>query len=88
MPARFEWTPLYFKEVSLIGSNAFGLEEYGGARRHAIEHYLRLVTQGKLDPSGLITHRFHLEQFQEAFTLMHNKGKHGAIKALFDFEAA
>ena len=30
MPARFEWTPLYFKEVKLIGSNAFGVEEYDG----------------------------------------------------------
>ncbi len=25
-PARFEWTPLYFKEIEVLGSNAFGLE--------------------------------------------------------------
>ena len=85
VPSRFEWTPLYFKESALIGSNAFGVEEYGGVRLHAMEHYLRLVKQGKLDPSGLITHRFRLEQFREAFTLMHSKGKHRAVKALFDF---
>ena len=29
-PKRFEWTPLYFKEVSLIGSNGFGFEDFGG----------------------------------------------------------
>ena len=85
VPARFEWTPLYFKEVVLIGSNAFGVEEFGRVRCHAMEHYLQLVEQGKLDPSLLITHRFRLEQFQEAFTLMHAKGKHRAVKALFDF---
>jgi len=31
-PKRFEWTPLYFKEVELVGSNAFGVEEVEGVR--------------------------------------------------------
>ena len=30
MPRRFEWTPLYFKEIHLIGSNAFGEEDFEG----------------------------------------------------------
>ena len=42
-PARFEWTPWYFKELRLVGSNAFGVEEVEGVRRHAIAHYLDLV---------------------------------------------
>jgi len=29
-PKRFEWTPLYFKELRVIGSNGFGVEEVGG----------------------------------------------------------
>ena len=85
MPARFEWTPLYFKEVALLGSNAFGVEEYGGMRMHAIEHYLRLVDQGKLDVTPLLTHRFRLEDFQEAFLVTHAKARHRAVKAVFDF---
>jgi threonine dehydrogenase-like Zn-dependent dehydrogenase len=88
VPARFEWTPLYFKEVELLGSNAFGVEEIGGVRLHAMEHYLRLLEQGKLDLMALITHRFRLEQFQEAFLTMHAKTRHHAIKAVFDFELA
>jgi threonine dehydrogenase-like Zn-dependent dehydrogenase len=88
IPTRFEWTPHYFKEVALIGSNAFGIEEYGGLRLHAEEHYLRLVEQGKLDLAWLITHRFRLEQFQEAFLIMHAKGTHRPVKAVFDFGLA
>jgi threonine dehydrogenase-like Zn-dependent dehydrogenase len=88
VPARFEWTPLYFKEVALIGSNAFGVEEVGETRLHAMEHYLRLVERGKLDLSPLLTHRFRLEQFQEAFTVMHAKARHGSVKGVFDFELA
>ncbi len=35
-PARWEWSPLYFKEISWVGSNAFGIEEVDGVRLHAI----------------------------------------------------
>jgi threonine dehydrogenase-like Zn-dependent dehydrogenase len=87
-PARFEWTPLYFKEVELIGSNAFGVEEVGGLKLHAMEHYVRLVDQERLDLSPLITHRFRLEQYQEAFVTLHTKGRHGVVKAVFDLESA
>ena len=34
-PARFEWSPHYFKEINLVGSNAFGVEEWNGKRQHA-----------------------------------------------------
>jgi len=88
MPARFEWTPLYFKEVRLLGSNAFGVEELAGARQHAMEHYLRLVAQGAFDLSSLVTHRFRLEQYQEAFVTLHTKARHRVVKAVFDFELA
>ena len=30
-PKRFEWTPLYFKELRVIGSNGFGVEEVAAA---------------------------------------------------------
>ena len=40
-PERWEWSPLYFKEISWVGSNAFGVEEVDGVRLHGIDHYLR-----------------------------------------------
>ena len=84
-PSRFEWTPLYFKEVELVGSNAFGLEEVEGARSHAMEHYLRLVAEGRTEPSSLITHRYRLDQYREAFLMTHAKARHRTVKAVFDF---
>jgi threonine dehydrogenase-like Zn-dependent dehydrogenase len=84
VPARFEWTPLYFKEVVIHGSNGFGVEEFGGQRLHAMEHYLRILGAASFDPALLITHRFRLEQYREAFTIMHAKGRHHAVKAIFD----
>jgi len=86
LPSRFEWTPHYFKEINLIGSNAFGVEEYAGLKMHAIEHYLQLVEEEKLDLTPLITHRFRLEQYREAFLVLHSKASHQAVKGVFEFE--
>ena len=44
-PGRWEYTPVYFKELSIVGSNAFGVEEIDGVRQHAIRHYLDLVAR-------------------------------------------
>lgn len=84
-PARFEWTPWYFKELRLIGSNAFGVEEVEGRRRHAIEHYLDLVRSGRIDLTGMLTHEFRLEQWREALRTIIDQGETGAIKVAFDF---
>ena len=47
-PERWESTPIYFKEITIAGSNAFGMEDFEGRRLHAIAHYLRtgLATAG------------------------------------------
>src|SRR2546425_11788410 len=55
-PARWEWTPLYFKEISWVGSNAFGFEEVGGVRRPGSEHHPDLVGPGRGDLTGMPTH--------------------------------
>jgi len=80
-PGRFEWTPLYFKELHLVGSNAFGIENLGGNRKHAFEHYFDLVRDG-LDLTPLITHRFPLSHWQEAVLAVANRQTTGSIKVL------
>ncbi|MHB8669007.1 MAG: zinc-dependent alcohol dehydrogenase [Acidimicrobiales bacterium] len=84
-PGRWEWSPLYFKEISWVGSNAFGIEEVEGVRQHGIRHYLDLVAAGRVDLSGMLTHTFRLEQWREAFTTLATQGESGAIKVAFDF---
>ncbi len=84
-PERWEWSPLYFKEISWVGSNAFGVEEVDGVRLHGIEHYLRLVEAGRIDLTGMLTHTFRLDEWREAFTVLATQGESGAIKVAFDF---
>ena len=84
-PRRFEWTPLYFKEISVIGSNAFGLERFEGEKLHAMQIYLKLVERG-LDVSSLLTHRFPLEKWRDAFMTMANRRGTNAVKVAFEFK--
>lgn len=84
-PGRFEWTPWYFKELRLVGSNAFGREVFEGRDAHAYEHYFDLLLAGRIDLSGMLTHTFRLEDWREAFTTIVHQGDTGVIKAAFDF---
>lgn len=84
-PQRFEWSPHYFKEVNLVGSNAFGVEEWNGVRQHAMEHYFDLIRARQVDVTPIITHRFPLEHYKEAFRCNHAQGETGAVKVLFEF---
>ena len=82
-PGRWEWSPLYFKEISWVGSNAFGIEEVEGVRKHGIEHYLDLAGSGGR-PDGMLTHTFGLSQWQDAFYAIADQEHSGAIKVAID----
>jgi threonine dehydrogenase-like Zn-dependent dehydrogenase len=84
-PTFWEDTPLYFKELSFVGSNAFGVEEVDGVRKHGIDHYLDLVASGRIDLTGMLTHTFRLEEWRDAFTALATQDRSGAIKVAFDF---
>ena len=56
-----------------------------GVRRHAIEHYLDLVRAGRVDVTPILTHRFPLDDYKDAFRATHTQGETGAVKVLFDF---
>jgi threonine dehydrogenase-like Zn-dependent dehydrogenase len=83
-PRRFEWTPLYFKEVALLGSNAYGIEPHAGREEHAIVLFLELLRDRRIALDGLITHRYPLERFGEAFMAVYDKRRSGAIKVVLD----
>jgi threonine dehydrogenase-like Zn-dependent dehydrogenase len=84
-PRRFEWTPLYFKEIAIIGSNAFGDESLRGRRQHAMRWYFDLLRDGVPDGTSLLTHRFPLAAWRDAFLACWDQGSTGAVKVAFDF---
>ena len=55
----------------------------GGAER--MKRLLRLIEQGRVDPTPMTTHRFSFDEVEHAFTLMKTKSD-GIIKPLILFE--
>jgi threonine dehydrogenase-like Zn-dependent dehydrogenase len=84
---RCEWTPWYFKELRLVGSNAFGVETVEGRTQHAMAHYLDLVRAGRVDLDGLLTHTFPLDEWEDAFATLADQGTTGAIKVALDLRS-
>src|SRR2546422_129601 len=82
---RWEGRPLYYKELSLIGSTAFGVEEFEGRCRHSMEIYLDLVASKRIDVTPILTHRFTLEEWRAAFLACGEQGRSGAVKVLFEY---
>jgi threonine dehydrogenase-like Zn-dependent dehydrogenase len=83
-PGRWESTPIYFKELLIAGSNAFGIEEVDGVRQHAIAHYFDLVRDGRVDLTGMLTHRFPLDDWLDALRALSRQEESGAIKVAFE----
>ncbi|MHB1585018.1 MAG: zinc-dependent alcohol dehydrogenase [Acidimicrobiales bacterium] len=82
-PGRWEWTPVYFKELTITGSNAFGIEDVDGVRQHAIAHYLDFVADGRIDVTPMLTHRFALDDWTGALGAIARAELTGALKVAF-----
>ena len=84
-PKRCESTVHYFKELEIIGSNAFSIETYNNKKAHAFNFFLEFLIDGLIDTSQFITHKIPFERYQEAFDILANKKSSKAIKVVLDF---
>ncbi len=85
IPKTVDWTPIFAKELEIIGSyNSGHAEPYRGETRSAFSIALELMQNG-LDLSWLVTHRFKLDEYAQALALLEKRGASKAIKAVFEF---
>jgi threonine dehydrogenase-like Zn-dependent dehydrogenase len=84
-PKRLENTPHYFKELEVVGSNSFAIEYLNGREAHAFESFLDFLRDKVIDLRHLVTHRFKLEDYQDAFDALADKESSSAVKVVFDF---
>jgi len=84
-PMHIDLTPVWFHEIDLKGVLAHGAEEWDGVRMSTFDVGVRWVLEGKLNFDGFITHRFRLDQYQEALRAAVQQAKSSSIKVVFDF---
>jgi len=82
--AKWDDTPVYSKEITYTGSNAFGIEEVEGERQHGIAHFLDMVGSGRIDLTPMLTHTFRLKEWRDAFAALADQETSGAIKVAID----
>jgi threonine dehydrogenase-like Zn-dependent dehydrogenase len=82
--AKWDDTPVYSKEIIYTGSNAFGIEELDGVRKHAIAHFIDMVGSGRIDLTPMLTHTFRLGEWRDAFAVLADQENSGAIKVAID----
>jgi 2-desacetyl-2-hydroxyethyl bacteriochlorophyllide A dehydrogenase len=80
---KLDLTPIWYREVDLIGSLANGTETWNGQRVSTFELTARWFAEGKLTADGLITHRFPLADYREAIETATDKSRR-SIKVVFD----
>ncbi|MDH7499247.1 MAG: zinc-binding dehydrogenase, partial [candidate division NC10 bacterium] len=85
IPRGIDWTPIWLKELRVVGSFACSTESHGGQPIRTYQLALDLIRQGRLDLSPLLTHRFRLEEYKKALDVLFHKGKSQAVKAAFVF---
>lgn len=78
-------TALWYKEVSLSGTYAYGVEEYEGEKVKSFELAMRLAPEIGLEK--LVGPHFRLENYRQAISAARSSGREGNVKVVFDFRA-
>ncbi|MGD8902644.1 MAG: zinc-binding dehydrogenase, partial [Anaerolineae bacterium] len=86
VPKGVDWTPVWFHELTIKGAYAVAMEDHQGHRMRTYEVGLELMAQNKLDLSPLLTHRFKLSEYKQAFRTLADRGRSRALKAVFAFD--
>ncbi|MHB8294863.1 MAG: zinc-dependent alcohol dehydrogenase [Acidimicrobiales bacterium] len=82
-PARVDLTPLWHREVSLVGSYAYGTEHpEGGEPASTFDLALALTGHARL--GRLVSARYPLERFADALAHAAGAGRRGAVKIVFE----
>jgi len=81
---KLDITPVWYQEVDLIGTIGHDVVTWGGETLSTFELAMRWMQQGKLDCTDLLTHRFPLDAYRQAFQTAADKKSFRSIKVAFD----
>jgi threonine dehydrogenase-like Zn-dependent dehydrogenase len=94
-PERIDLTPLWQREIELVGAYAYGTEEIGGSlngnghsghghgrRVRTFDLAFELVAGARL--GQLVSARYPLERYREAIEHAATAGRRGAVKIVFE----
>jgi threonine dehydrogenase-like Zn-dependent dehydrogenase len=81
---RLDVTPIWYQEVDLIGAVGHDVVAWQGKSLSTFELAMRWMQDGRLNTEGLLTHRFPLVAYRQAFAVATDKGRYRSIKVALD----
>lgn len=86
IPKGVDWTPIWMNELTIKGSFWCSTEYVDQKPVRTYQIALDWMSEGKLDLTNMVTHRFRLEDFKQALSITSNRGKNQVIKSVFVFD--
>lgn len=85
-PMHMDLAPLWYNEVQLIGTYAYGLELHQGRQLKTFDLALEVLASNGLanQLEKLVRHHFPLNRYRQAINTAMRPAKFGAIKTVFD----
>lgn len=80
-------SPLWFRELDILGCWGRSYENFGGERLTTYELVLKFLKERKMSAFGLVTHLYRLSDYRKALLAATDKYSSGAIKTAFDFRS-
>jgi len=77
-------TPVWYQEVNLIGAVGHGMVVWQDKAISSFELAMQWMLVGRLRVEPLLTHRFHLSDYRQAFVTALDKRDSRSIKVAFD----
>lgn len=86
IPSGVDWTPLWFKELTVHAAYAYGPERYAGGVRETFDIALELVAANAEKLAPLVGEPFELDDYRAAFLSALMTGERQAVKTIFTIE--
>lgn len=81
-----DWSLVWFKELTISGSNSYGTELDGGKPKRTFDIAIEMILSRKVDLKPLVTHKFPLKDYAKALEVASDKKKYKATKVVFDID--
>jgi L-iditol 2-dehydrogenase len=83
LPEGVDWTPIWLKEVKVIGSLTYGTEVFRGKRADTFARAIDLLTRRRANLSVIRPRKYPLEQYETALLEAASKKTSGVVKVSF-----
>jgi L-iditol 2-dehydrogenase len=85
LPEGVDWTPIWMKEVFVVGSLTYGAETFKGKRADTFARAIDFLARRRADLTPIRPRKYPLDRYREALIEAANKKISGAVKVSFAF---